>query len=149
MRYTFTMQTSLKRQSKGVDKMTAKNQNFSMYAGDSKNIVVPVTKDDGSNVDLTGATVKWVLKKYDHDTTNILLKESEIIIQGNEITLPIKPPDTSELAGTYYHECEIKDQNENVSTIFVGLVSIKRSGVLRFRSRSLFIWGREVHWNND
>ncbi|MBT2725130.1 MULTISPECIES: hypothetical protein [unclassified Bacillus (in: firmicutes)] len=43
--------------------MTAINQNFSMFAGDSKNLIVNVTKDDGSTLDLNGTTVKWGLRK--------------------------------------------------------------------------------------
>jgi hypothetical protein len=105
--------------------MTAVNQNFSMYQGDTKNIIVPV---DGVT-DLIGATLKWGLRKRESSTTNDIVKESEITISGTEITIPLKPPDTETLLGLYFHECELTDQQGNVSTLFTGNVNILRSAV--------------------
>ncbi|MDR7237106.1 hypothetical protein J2Y02_001717 [Neobacillus drentensis] len=106
------------------------NQNFSMYAGDSKSIIIPVTKDDGSPLNLTGAAVKWGVRKRESSTTNDILKESPAItVSGSEITISLAPVDTETLTGSYYHECELTDQQGNVSTLFVGLVTITKSGV--------------------
>lgn len=44
--------------------MTAKNQNFEMVAGDTKNIIVTVT-----GTDLTGASIKWAMKRSVNSTT--------------------------------------------------------------------------------
>jgi hypothetical protein len=57
--------------------MTAVNQNFSMYQGESKNLIVSV---DGVT-DLIGATLKWGLRKRESSTINDILKESEITIR--------------------------------------------------------------------
>jgi hypothetical protein len=105
--------------------MTAVNQNFSMYQGESKNLIVSV---DGVT-DLIGATLKWGLRKRESSTINDILKESEITVSGTEITIPLKPPDTETLLGTYFHECELTDQQGNVSTLFTGIVTILRSAV--------------------
>ncbi|MEH7093925.1 hypothetical protein [Neobacillus vireti] len=105
--------------------MTAVNQNFTMYQGDSKNLIVAVE----GVTDLIGVTLKWGLRKREYDTTNLVLKENEITVSGTEIRIPLKPPDTETLLGTYYHECELTDQQGNVSTLFTGIVTILRSAV--------------------
>jgi hypothetical protein len=106
--------------------MTATNQNFTMFAGDTKNIIVTID----NATDLLGATFKWGVRKKEYSTTNDLLKESpEIVTDKNTITIKLKPPDTANLLGSYYHECEVTDQQKNVSTVFTGLMTIKISGV--------------------
>jgi hypothetical protein len=105
----------------GID-VTAINQNFSMYAGDTKNLVITMPED------LTGCSVKWGLRQRNNE--NVILKQSPTIaINGNEITIPLLPIDTASLHGAYYHECELTDQQGSVSTVFTGMASIQRSGV--------------------
>jgi hypothetical protein len=108
----------------GID-VTAINQNFMMYAGDSKNLVVTMPED------LTGCTVKWGLRQRMYSTENLLSKTTNdgISINGTEISIKLAPEDTQTLAGTYYHECEVTDQLNNVSTIFTGMVTISRSAI--------------------
>ncbi|MFD0825868.1 hypothetical protein ACT8ZR_09335 [Neobacillus sp. M.A.Huq-85] len=102
------------------------NQNFSMYQGETKNIVVPITKDDGSNVDLTAAVLNWSVRQREYSTTTVLVKESpDITVEGNTLTIHLKPPDTETLLGTYYHKCEIVDQQANDSVLFTGFVTVK------------------------
>jgi hypothetical protein len=108
----------------GID-VTAINQNFTMYAGDSKNIVVTMPED------LTGCTVKWGLRQRMYSTENLLSKTTSngISINGSEISIKLAPEDTQTLSGTYYHECEVTDQLNNVSTIFTGMVTISKSAI--------------------
>jgi hypothetical protein len=107
----------------GID-VTAINQNFSMYAGDTKNLVVTMPED------ITGASVKWVLKqKYATDHRVLKTTSDGISISGMDITIKLLPIDTAALHGTYHHECEVTDQLGNVSTIFTGMVTISKSGV--------------------
>lgn len=109
--------------------MTALNQNFSMYSGDTKVLIIPVTKPDNSGVDLSGASVKWVAQGED-GTTNVISKQTPVIItNGNEIQIKLLPIDTRDLVGMYYHECEITDQSGNVSTIFTGYITVIKSAV--------------------
>lgn len=104
----------------GID-MTAVNQNFSMIAGDTKSLIATMSED------LTGASVKWVIKKDVNSTENILLKTSTI--SGTDITIKLDPADTLSLSGVYYHECEVTDQQNNISTVFTGKCSINKSGI--------------------
>lgn len=109
--------------------MTVKNQNFEMVAGDTKNIVIPV-----SNVnDLAGASVKWALKKTVYDASNAVYKDTAsggISISGTTFTVALAPADTVALRpGDYYHEAEVTDAAGNVSTVTTGKVTISPTGV--------------------
>jgi hypothetical protein len=104
----------------GID-VTAINQNFSMIAGDTKSLIATMSED------LSGASVRWVIKKNVNSTENILLKASTV--SGTDITIKLDPADTLSLVGTYYHECEVTDQQNNVSTVFTGMCLINKSGI--------------------
>ncbi|WP_078548636.1 hypothetical protein [Litchfieldia alkalitelluris] len=109
--------------------MTATNQSFTMIAGDTKNITVNVTNDSGTALNLSGATIKWVMKKRVTSTENDLLKTDITIVGDGVIQIKLVPIDTVSLRGTFYHECEVTDQYGNVSTIFTGNITINPTGV--------------------
>ncbi|OMF35276.1 hypothetical protein BK133_11270 [Paenibacillus sp. FSL H8-0548] len=108
--------------------MTARNQNFVMYAGDTVEIEVPV-----ANTDLTGVTIKWAMKRSVKGD-NTLYRETP---SGIEITdaaagifmIKLESIDTKDLIGSFYHEAELMDAIGNVSTIMTGTITIKPSGV--------------------
>ena len=110
--------------------MTTENQNFTMWSGDSKVLTVTVTDSDGAAVNLTGATINYVLKKQLGGGMNTITKAtggSGIVITDAaagtcEITLDAT--DTASLLGSFYHECQVTDSYGNVSTIFIGTVTI-------------------------
>jgi hypothetical protein len=108
----------------GID-VTAINQNFSMIAGDTKNLIIPMPED------LTGCTVKWGLRQRAYSTENLINKSTNdgITVNGTEITIKLAPTDTQSLQGVLFHECEVTDQLGNVSTIFTGNATISRSGI--------------------
>lgn len=106
--------------------MTELNQNFTMFQGDSKNIVVDISSDEA--LDLTGATIKWALKKKVYSTENELLKTITDATNG-QVIIQLEPVDTANLTGLYYHELELTDGAGNVSTIMTGNVTINKSGV--------------------
>lgn len=108
--------------------MTAINQNFEMYAGDTKNIIIAVTDASGMALDLTAATVRWILKPPQPNAAIAISKSSpEIAIDIDRITIKLLPKDTETLFGNFYHEAELTDQIGNVSTIMVGTAKINRS----------------------
>lgn len=111
--------------------MTMKNQNFEMYAGDTRPIVVDVTDENGAPLDLAGAVIKWGLRRGEFSAENLILKTTpDISIVDNEITIKLLPTDTLGLKGdNFFHECECTDQSGNVTTLFVGKAKILFSGV--------------------
>jgi hypothetical protein len=109
--------------------MTAINQNFDMYAGDSKNIVISVVDEANKPLNVEGVTVKWILRPTQPITApNILDKTTpEIETAEDKVTIKLLPQDTETLYGNFYHEAELTDQIGNVSTIMVGSIKINRS----------------------
>jgi hypothetical protein len=102
------------------------NQNFSVYAGDTKNIIITTTTEYGTPLNLTGATIKWRVRKKEFSPIIFSKESPNITVFGNEITIPLAPVDTDNLSGsTLYHECKITDQTGNVSTLFTGFLTIK------------------------
>lgn len=110
--------------------MTKKNQNFEIYAGDTKDIIIAVTDAAGAAVNLSGATAKWVLKK-NASASNSAYKTTGngITVVGGVVTVRMNSADTQGLQGRYYHEAEVTDVSGNVSTILTGYVTIEPSGV--------------------
>lgn len=106
--------------------MAETNQNFSMYQGETKNLVVPITKEDGTALDLTGATITWALRQRMTSTSNLITKStpSQITVSGNTLTVHLIPSDTTSLKGAFYHECKMTDTQGNVSELFTGLATI-------------------------
>ena len=109
----------------GLD-VTAENQNFTMYQGDTKYIDFPIDE-----VNLVGSSFKWVLKSSVSDNDNIVVKTdaSGVTVQDNIIRVKVDPIDTENEKGTLYHELELTDSLGNVSTIATGYITIKRSGI--------------------
>jgi hypothetical protein len=103
--------------------MTATKQNFSMYSGESKVVIVSVTKENNAFLDLTGSKIKWsfnnVLKT---DTNGIALSNPT----NGEFTIYLNPADTQNLEGIYYHQAIITDAQGNVSPVMTGNITIKK-----------------------
>lgn len=112
--------------------MTMLNQNFSMWAGNTRYLTVSVTEQDGvTPKDLTDAHVIWFLREY-NSTENILVKETSndstplggLMINDPPsdgiFTIFLYPEDTTELSGIYYHQADVTNQHGEVSTVLVG-----------------------------
>lgn len=106
--------------------MTQTNQNFSMYQGETKNLVVPITDENGNNLSLTGSTITWALRQRMTSTSNLITKStpSQITINSNTLTVHLLPTDTASIKGAFYHECKMTDTSGNVSELFTGLATI-------------------------
>lgn len=110
--------------------MTASNQDFTMYSGNSRTLVITIYGDE---VDLIGATIRWILKKTDGDDPVLLTKSTTdatiLITDSSHFNILLEPQDTQALKGDYYHECNSVDAVGNVSTLFVGTSEIKQSHI--------------------
>lgn len=104
--------------------MTTINQNFNIVAGDSKNIVVTVTKNDGTPLNLAGASIRWGFSDVIKDVTNGVIITDAV---NGQFTVVLKPADTEGKSGKQKHEAEITDQFGNVSTVMRGELTIERS----------------------
>ena|SRR5437868_5961633 len=116
--------------------MSARRQNFSLHAGDYRDITVTVLDAGGSPVDLTSATIAWKLTTALHASPALLSKAvaSGITIPVQttnigEFVIALASADTSSLApGVYYHEADVTIGSKK-STVIYGNVTIKLSVV--------------------
>jgi hypothetical protein len=111
----------------GID-LTYTDQDFSIYSGDTKNLMIEI---EGVS-DLGGASLVWGARKKQKTTENQILKTSGsgIDINGQEILIKLNPGDTEGLTGDYFHELQLTDGVGNVSTVLVGKMYISPSGVI-------------------
>ena len=112
--------------------MTARNQNFKVYRGNSAVLSVMLTMADGSAYDPTipNITMRWRLSRTSHSPeSEALSRKSDsdgisIIAGGVEIVL--NSEDTDFIPGVYYHELKIWD-GEDVDTAMTGFAIISGS----------------------
>ena len=112
--------------------MASENQDFTMFAGDTKVIALSVLDGDGTVVNLTGLnSAQFVIKKYASSTTASVTKTLGSGITNSTPTqgvlqITISASDTASMdEGEYYHETRIKDSGNKIGTITTGKVTIK------------------------
>lgn len=103
---------------------------FTMYAGDTKALVVTVKDETGTVVDLTDATIVWSLAKSPRSTVLVSKQAGAGIVietpaSAGILTITMDAEDTADLEGRHYHEVEITDQQDRVSTVFTGHINIR------------------------
>ncbi len=81
---------------------------FTMTRGDAKSFRVTVKNDAGAAVDLTGASIEFVVRKHPHSSTAVITKDDSdgIIVEdaaGGVFRIDLDPADTSAL-GNWRHE---------------------------------------------
>jgi len=110
--------------------MVATSQDFTMYAGETKYLRVTVTNDAGAAKNLTGAAIKWNMRKLG-ETYIEKVYPTGISIEsavGGIFVVNILPGDTEDLGtGTYGHQAEITDSGSVISTVLSGTVTINDS----------------------
>lgn len=114
--------------------MTKINQNFSMYSGDTKFIDITIVDGNDVPVEITGTTIKWVVKRNVRSSVNNVLKTTTDGISiidplVGKFQVKLDPEDTDRLSGEFYHEAELKDVQGNVSTILTGTLTIIIDGI--------------------
>jgi len=114
--------------------MTETGQNFTMWSGDTKVIEVTITDASGNAVNLTGATISYVLQRSVGSTVTISKTTASGIsitdASGGVFQITLDASDTARLSGSsYYHECQITDTSGNVSTVFTGTVTMKEDAI--------------------
>jgi hypothetical protein len=103
-----------------------------MFDGNTKNIIINSYNSNNELIDLNGARVRWVLKTSSKKLENVIEKtmSNGITIEGlGKIKIKLNSSDTRGLCGNYHHACELIDSFDNVSTLLIGLVTIKDSGL--------------------
>lgn len=114
------------------------------HAGNSRFLKVQVreppqsdNEEFGDPVDVRQAEVEYALIEYDEENEEPLDKCKFIKTTSDGITITDglngrvevkwEPSDTEGLGGTYYHQMEFTDVDDDVSTVFTGTVEIIES----------------------
>ena len=103
-----------------------------MVSGDTKTIRVKCIGTDRLPYSLAEAVrIDWQLAKTVNSTTALLTKEmaddgTGIYQNGDDwfIDINIAPDDTEDLAGDYYHECQVTMANGDIATPFSGTFTV-------------------------
>ena len=118
--------------------MTSINQDFTLYSGDDKTIVVTITNSSGQIVNLTSLeAAQFIAKKYSKSSTVDITKTKNDGITLNDpatdgkLNILLAAADTSSLApGEYYIEVRIKDSGSKIGTVSVGTMTLKQADSL-------------------
>lgn len=108
------------------------SQDFTIYSGDSRSLPVTVTNGSGGTVNITGAqSIVWVVVG---PSGNVLLTKTLAAGQialtnptAGICTITLLAADTSQLTGTYAHECRMVDVSGNSSIIFTGNLTVTKA----------------------
>ncbi|NTS31270.1 DUF4054 domain-containing protein [Phyllobacterium sp. BT25] len=97
---------------------------ISIIAGDSRIINVQAKNEDGTPINLTGATITWKAAAAPYGTALISKAGSITDATGGVFKVTLTPGDTSALVGNFYHSAQITFPDSSVSTLFLGALAI-------------------------
>lgn len=109
--------------------MAATNQNFTLYQGDSLTAQFSVVDDEGSPVDLTGATITWRAATVSHQTVLDKAVGRGITVTdaaGGVCEVALAPDDTASLLGTYRHQLRVVDATGQEAVVAEGAMTVQR-----------------------
>jgi hypothetical protein len=111
------------------------NQNFNMFQGDTKDLEIKVTGNDGEPLNLAGSLIEWRLYRSVKEAAAIYKSNQaaggiEVIdAPGGIFQVHLSSEDTEEknLLGKYQHEARITDVRGYIATILTGYVVINQN----------------------
>jgi hypothetical protein len=103
--------------------MSAINQDFTMFAGDTVSLDFTVDMDGT----LAGAIITWVLVRWGAVVLTKTTGSGIRITGAKTFSVDLLPEDTEDLEGDHCHEAEVTDSFGAVSTVAVGMVRIDQT----------------------
>lgn len=114
--------------------MTVKGQNFEVFQGEDKQLIIAVVDENGVALTLAGYDVVWVM--YNMTNGSIVIKKSSDILgeialdtpSAGYITVTLESPDTENVVPkTYGHQLEGIDAFTQHSMFTTGQVDVFKS----------------------
>lgn len=110
-------------------------QNFTMWQSDSLLLNVAVTDASNNPVDITGATIEWVLQYNVASVSELVKKTTSSGITITDATngkfqIELDSTDTAGNqfgAGNFYHQCRVVDVSGHGETVFIGNITMTAS----------------------
>ena len=101
-------------------------ENF--YRGDTVEIEIEFTQEDGTPLDITGYSVFISLKKYynDDDSKAVLTKKitNHTDPINGKTTIKLLPDETNVEPNIYFYDIQLVKDDENVFTVDSGLITV-------------------------
>ena len=104
-------------------------QNFTQVSGEDISISLTFTKGNGSAQDITGWTIRLMIKEQVDDADADAKVNIDATIDdatGGLASFSIPDTTTSELSGTYYYEMRYEDSSNNIKPILTGKFLFKK-----------------------
>ena len=107
--------------------MTKRNQDFSMFVGESKTIFIALSNEDGSPFDPAGNDFQWRLAKTAHSDPLITKRlGSGLVLVDGGIDVLLASEDTADLRPElYYHELQIRIGSTGLSVSTTGCLHLR------------------------
>jgi len=102
---------------------------ITLYSGDSRNLIINVTDENNSSINLTGASIEWILTS---SNSTILSKSVGAGIAINnptngQFTISISSANTRNLSGIYQHLVRVTTTDGNSSIVLTGNITITKA----------------------
>lgn len=104
-------------------KLTASS--LTAISGTTLSIPITVLDDNDVAVDMTGATIAFVIARSVGATAavSIAAGTASSSIASNVVTISVTAANTEALQGSYYFECKATDTSSNVAVIAYGTIT--------------------------
>jgi len=105
--------------------------NFTIYSGDSRDLIVYVTDKNNNFINITGFIIEFALVNNDNSQI-ILTKDNDlgIIITdavNGKFIVNLLSTDTVNLSGNYLYSVRLTDTSANTSIILAGIMKVEKS----------------------
>lgn len=103
--------------------------------GDSATLDVSFKDSAGANVNLTDSVVFFTVKRRvgDSDDDAVITKDIEDIETpaSGKVEVVLSPTNTSELAGAYFYDIQLKDKDGNITSSDKGKLIVEKDITIR------------------
>lgn len=103
---------------------THTTQNFEVHQGSDKTLNFTVTDESGDAVDITGATIKWILATDQGASASLTKTGSVTSGTSGKFSVSLTGADTDGFSGMFYHEARVTDGSGTITHVVSGLVNI-------------------------
>lgn len=102
---------------------------ISFYSGDSRNFIISVVDENNMPIDLTGASIEWVLIENDLIKLKKKIGDGVTIVNAQEgrFKIEISSEDTGSLKGEYKQLARVSINDGSSSIVLDGIVKIEKS----------------------
>lgn len=112
---------------------TGSSPRATVYAGDTIQILVTITDENGDAINLAGATAVYVLTTAP-SAAALVTKDSEVLadnlnlLVGGVAEINLEPEDTEDFVqGTYYHELEVVTADDETITAMAEYINFRET----------------------